>query len=493
MSEVGQVLEELKRLPHTFDDKLAAGITPLREEQERLNKAVMDAESKLVELQREVVKATSRHGKMRLQEGKLAGFDLLDLRILEKVMVGRYTRRTDMPPLMQAIEDGRKQLAGMITEKSIFEWEERAIDQRTRSLPNVAPSTGVDGFQNAMKGWTRALLVERQKALDSTTAAAGDELVPTFEAAELWLDVNLDTLILPLLPQQTMPTNPFDIPRQFGDTNWYPSDENVQVTTTDVTTGKTTLTAYGLKTGIPFSDELEEDAIVALVAELRAGLARNAAQIIDDVLLNADTTAVDNINYLSTTISRTTAGRAHQLIGFDGLIHLPLVDNTTLTRNQNAAADIAMFVGVMGLTGKYWVARRRGEVVWIIDPRTMAACMGIASLLGMQNFGERATLSAGEIRELLAIPVIRTDQMRAASAGGLVSNTASLNTTGRVLLMNTTQWRVGFRRQITFEADREAGKGQTTLYVSFRMALSERTGTRSSATHTGLVRNITGI
>ena len=102
-------------------------------------------------------------------------------------------------------------------------------------------------------------------------------------------------------------------------------------------------------------------------------------------------------------------------------------------------------------------------------------------------------MSAGEIRELFAIPVIRSDQMRTASAGGLVSNTASLNTTGRVLLVNTTQWRVGFRRQITMEAERNAGRSQTTLYVSFRMALAERTGTRSTATHTGLIRNITGV
>lgn len=493
MSEVQQVLDELKRLPGTFDEKLEKGIMPLREEQARLQKAIQTAEAKLVELQREAQKATSREGKLRLPTGKLAGFDFLDLRILEKIMEARYPRRSEMPPIMQAIEDGRKQLAGMITEKSIFEWEERALDQRLRPLSHVSQATDTDGFRGAMKGWTRALLIERSKALDSTTAAAGDELVPTFEAAELWLDVNLDTLILPLLPQQTMPTNPFDIPRQFGDTNWYPTDENVAGTTTDVTTGKTTLTAYGLKTGIPFSDELEEDAIVALVSELRSGLARNAAQIIDDVLLNADTTAVDNINYLSTTISRTTAGRAHQLIGFDGLIHLPVVDNTTLLSNNNAAASIGMFTTLMGLLGKYWVARRRGEVVWITDPRTMAACMGIASLLGMQNFGERATMSAGEIRELFAIPVIRSDQMRVASAGGLVSNTASINTTGRVLLVNTTQWRVGFRRQITMEAERNAGRSQTTLYVSFRIALAERTGTRSTATHTGLIRNITGV
>mgnify|MGYP001563392227 FL=1 len=493
MSEVKEVLEELKGIQHVMDEKVTLGIAPIRVEMDRLTAAMLKAETKLVELQREAQKAVSRDNRIRLQGGKLAGFDLLDLRILQKVMEARYSSRGEMPPLMQAIHEGRKELRNMITEEAIFDWEDRAIDQRSRSLSHVAPSTGVYGFRDAVKGWTGQLLAERTRALDSTTAAAGDELVPTFEAAELWLDVNLDTLILPLLPQQVMPTNPFDIPRQFGDTNWYPTDENVQATTTDPTTGKTTLTAYGLKTGIPFSDELEEDAIVALVSELRAGLARNAAQIIDDVLLNADTTTTDNINYLSTTISRTTAGRAHQLIGFDGLIHLPLVDNTSAVRNQNAAADIAMFVGVMGLIGKYWVARRRGEVVWVTDPRTMAACMGIATLLGMQNFGERATLSAGEIRVLLSIPVIRSDQMRAASAGGLVSNTASLNTTGRILLLNTTQWRVGFRRQITFEADREAGRGQTTLYVSFRMALSERTGTRSTATHTGLVRNITGI
>ena len=119
--------------------------------------------------------------------------------------------------------------------------------------------------------------------------------------------------------------------------------------------------------------------------------------------------------------------------------------------------------------------------------------MGSVSLASQASFGDRATLSAGELREVIGIPWIRTDQMRVSSAGGRVSSTTTLNTTGNVLLVNTSQWRVGFRRQITMETDREAGRGQTTMYVSFRIAFAERSGTRSSATHTAHIRNITGV
>ena len=80
-------------------------------------------------------------------------------------------------------------------------------------------------------------------AMDSTTAGSGDELVATLEARELWMDVNLQTLVAPLIPTFPMPSNPFDIPRQLGDVNFYPGTENVATTSTALSTGKTTLTA----------------------------------------------------------------------------------------------------------------------------------------------------------------------------------------------------------------------------------------------------------
>lgn len=493
MSEIKELMEEIKGLPKAFDDKVAAGLQPTREEQGRVNKRMDELTTQLIALQRQIQQNVTRDGKVRLESGPLAGMDLLDLRILERIFEVRPHRSGRPNQMLESVAEGRKALVGMLDEKSLLEWHEKALDRRLLYLPGAyRQSSSASSFKQAMDGWLRSLVYSR-RALDSTTAGAGDELVPTFEAAELWMDVNLDTLVLPLIPQQTMPTNPFTIPRQFGDTNWYPIDENVQASTTDPTTGSVTLTAYGLKTGVPFSDELEEDAIIALVPEIRSSLARNAAQVIDDVLLNADTTTTDNINLLSTTISRSYAGQAHQLIGFDGLRHLANVDNTAQERNQNAAADAAMLYAVLGLLRKYGVARRRGEVVFICDPRTTAAVMASASLTSQNSFGDRATLSAGELREVIGIPWIRSDQMRVSSAGGRVSSTTSLNTTGNVLLVNTTQWRVGFRRQITMETDREAGRGQTTLYVSFRIGFTERTGTRSSATHTAHIRNITGV
>ena len=493
MSEIKDLQEKLDGLPHVFDEKLAAGIKPYQEEKERVNKEMSQLQAKLTELQKELQKTVSREGKLRVQRGPFAGFDMLDLKIAENVIAKRDLARGNQSSILNEITESRKAIITQMDEHSILAWHDGVLEKHLGAFSaNAQRGAGAMNFKQAMAGWSRGLVWNR-KAMDSTTAAAGDELVPTLEAAELWLDVNLDTLVLPLLPQQTMPSNPFDIPRQFGDTNWYPIAENVQALTSDLTTGKTTLTAYGLKTGVPFSDELEEDAIVALVAEIRSGLARNAAQVIDDVLLNADTTTTNNINLDQTVISSQYAGYAHQVLGFDGIRHLPLVDNTAQRSSKGAAADAAMLYLILGRIEKYSVARRRGEVVFIGDPRSTVATMSATSLTSVMSFGDRATLSVGELREVVGVPWIRSDQMRVSSTTGLVSSTTANNTTGNVLIVNTSQWRVGFRRQITMETAREAGKGQTTMYVSFRIALAERTGTRSSAKHTGLIYGITGV
>jgi hypothetical protein len=87
--------------------------------------------------------------------------------------------------------------------------------------------------------------------MDSTTAGVGDELVPTQEAAALWLDVNLDTLIAPLFSRIDMPTNPFEIALQLGNVNWYPGTENLATTSTALATARQTLTAYELVAEVP--------------------------------------------------------------------------------------------------------------------------------------------------------------------------------------------------------------------------------------------------
>ena len=81
--------------------------------------------------------------------------------------------------------------------------------------------------------------------------------------------------------------------------------------------------------------------------------------------------------------------------------------------------------------------------------------------------------------------------MLAAEADGKVADGGNAVDRGRILAVNTSQWRVGFRRTLLIETDRDIQKRQNTMVVSLRLAFAERTGDRSSAKHTALVYNIT--
>ncbi len=328
-------------------------------------------------------------------------------------------------------------------------------------------------------------------AMDSTTAGAGDELVDTQEARALWDDVNLETSIAPLFNTVQMPSNPFQIPLQLGDVNWYPGTENVAARGSALTTARQTLTAYELVAEVPWSYDLDEDGVIAMMEELRRSLLRNAREVIDDVLLNSDTTKTNNINADGATISPTDAGKAQWLLGFDGILHLPLVDNSGQANNHQAAVSDDMFNEVRAKLGKYGV--RPSEVAYVCDINTYIRALSISNFRTLDKFGPQATVLTGQLGAVEGVPVIVSEQMRPADADGKVTDSGNTATTGRLLILNRTQWLVGFKRELAIETVRDPQKRQNIMVVSFRIALQERSGSRSSATHTALQYNITGV
>ncbi len=328
-------------------------------------------------------------------------------------------------------------------------------------------------------------------AMDSTTSGVGDELVDTQEARALWDDVNLETSVAPLFNTVQMPSNPFQIPLQLGDVNWYPGTENVSTKSTALATARQTLTAYELVAEVPWSYDLDEDAVIAMMEELRRGLLRNAREVIDDVLLNGDTTTTDNINADGATISTTDAGKGQWLVGFDGLLHLPLVDNTSQAVNHAGAVSDDMFNEIRSKLGKYGV--RPSEVVYLCDVNTYIRSLSVGNFRTLDKFGPQATLLTGQLGAVEGIPVIVSEQMKLADTDGKVTDAGNGTDTGRLLLVNRSQWRVGFKRELAIETVRDAQKRQNIMVVSFRIALQERSGSRSSATHIALQYNITGV
>ena len=438
--EMETIKNEVAEVREFYRQRLDADLPPLQEEIRRLSQAVGEITERRREVERQQVLAHYNGGARGGERpvvpfGKYQGMDALDLACVRSVL---------------------------------------AAQQRE---PGDADSRSLEAWQANLKA-----------AMDSTTASRGDELVPTAEAATLWADVNLDTHVAALFPRVDMPTNPFQLPLQLGNVSWYPGTENTATTDTALATARQTLTAYELVAEVPWSLTLDEDAVIAMAGEVRSTLVRNAVEVIDDVLLNADTTAVNNINADTATITASDAGKGHWLVGFDGLLHLPLIDNTAQGNDHGDAPDADMYNEVRGLLGKYGV--RPSELAYIVDVSTYIKSLGAEEFRTLDKLGPQATILNGQLAQVDGIPVIVSEQMAKSDDDGKVTS-GGTNAKGRLLLVNRSQWRLGFRRELMIETTRDIQKRQNIMVVSMRLAFMERSGNRGAASHTALQYNIT--
>ena len=344
----------------------------LKEETERLGQEISEVQRRDRALRRDALRGRGEESNILVvPEGHYAGMDVLDLALLRRFA---YSQRREPfgPAWLERTEEAKRHLVAGITPASI-QSSHVAASRKLESWYAVdsRPTRQYESFSRAvLQSMTRA-------AMDSTTAGSGDELVATLEARELWMDVNLQTLVAPLIPMFPMPSNPFEIPRQLGDANFFPGTENVSGTSTALGTGKTTLTAYELVGQVPYSFSLDEDAVIALLPEIRAGIARNVAEVLDDIILNADVTPTNNINADGATISAGDAGKAHWLIGYDGLIHLALVDNASQSNSHGAAVSDDMFNEIRAASRGRWTLTGPGAGTW-----TTGACCQLTTLAG---------------------------------------------------------------------------------------------------------------
>ncbi len=486
MEAIKKELRDINGFVKERIDPVTKEVDMLREESERLRDEVVRIREQDRTLRRDaVMRQGDEPASVAVPEGPYAGMDVLDLALLRR-FAHSQRRESFGPGWVDRAEGAKETLAASLT-PAVIQGSHQESARRLREWYSVdrKPTGQFEGFgRSVLQTLTRA-------AMDSTTAGSGDELVSTLEARELWMDVNLQTMVGPLVPTFPMPSNPFDIPRQLGDVSFYPGTENAAGSPTALSTGRATLTAYELVGQAPYSFTLEEDSVIALLPEIRAGLVRNVAEALDDIILNADRTTGNNINADGAVISASEAGKAHWLLGYDGIIHLPLVDNTGQRNNHGASVSDDMFNEIRAKLGKY--GARPSQLVWVMDVNTFIRAQSVSQFRTMDKLGPNATLLTGMLGSIEGIPVIVSEQMRLADTDGKVTAAGNGTDTGRLLIFNRTQWAQGFRRELTIDVDRDTQKRQTVVTVSFRHALTERSGSRSSATHTALQYGITGV
>ena len=501
IEDMNKSITEIGGFVRERTDSLTKDVRVLREENDRLRTDVASLQSRLREGRRaEIARLDDSDLGVRVRTGRFAGYSPLDVGIMRAVA---HNYRDD-PHAAHArawiaeLGEATRSMVAELTPDTVdrhFQSMERRLRRAYvhESVTGVVTRDPEMQFRQVVKPTlTHLRQVAIRAAMDSTTAGKGDELVPTLERAELWMDVNLQTLIAGLIPMFPMPSQPFDIPTQLGDVNFYPGVENTATTDTVLATDKVTLTAHELIAQVPFSFTLEEDNVLpSLLGEIRASLVRNSAETLDDIILNADRTTTNNINADGAAISKSDAGKAHWLLGYDGLLHLPLVDNTSMSNNHGAAVSDDMFNEIRAKMGRYGV--RPSELAWIMDVNTFIRAQSVDAFRTMDKLGPNATILTGMLGAVEGIPVIVSEHMRLADTDGKVTSGTNGTNTGRLLLVNRTQWAQGFRRGLTVDVTRDTQRRQTVVTISFRQALTERSGSRSSATHTTLQYNITGV
>ena len=337
-------------------------------------------------------------------------------------------------------------------------------------------------------------LTEAIKALTSTGAGTGAELLDRQMAAALWDDIFLASRVVGTLQNVPMPSNPFDLPLGLGSVTWRKGTQNTATTASDPVTAKSTLTATELVAEVDWSYTLDEDAVVAMMPAIRGRIGQSGAETIDAFALNADNTiaATGNINSDDSTPSSSAYYNSD---GQDGLRHLWLVDNTAQGVNAggDALAD-ADITSALSKMGKYAAVPEQLAMVTDVQTylngflKTGSGAPG-EYLITMDKLGQNAVVMTGQVAQYRGVPLILSESYSLTAATGKASATTANNTLGGLTVYNRTMWYSGFIRDLLIEMDRNIQTRTYLLVASLRQAIAAF-GTRSTAKHTSGVRNV---
>lgn len=329
------------------------------------------------------------------------------------------------------------------------------------------------------------------KLMTATGSGVGDELVPTAMAAELWESLYLQSRVVSTLGMVPMPTDPFDMPG-WGTVVFRKATAGEGSAAQDLATVKSTMTATELIAEVNWNYDLDEDAIIAVLPAIRSELSRAGSEYADAFCLNADATsaATGNINLNDDT---PPTDSYYLSGGQDGIRHYYLVDRTDQSANISTTLTDALWRAGVAKMGKYGVDPN--NVVAFTNVKTyLISLMSLTNVRTLDKYGPQATILTGELAKMDGIPLVISESMPLAGDDGFVVKTAASNDEGQIALVHTPSWRVGFRRQLLIEIDRDIRKRIFIMVVSFRIALAARdngNSTKRSDDHTAGIHGIT--
>lgn len=327
--------------------------------------------------------------------------------------------------------------------------------------------------------------IKANEISQSTLASYGDEWIGVAYSGALWQKVREATFLINLLPQIEFPAGAESlvIPLEGADPVWYKVAQAASlssnpggiptntVTASQMGTNNQTMTLSKMGARVLWTGELEEDAILPYVAELRRQLAVSGAETLEHVLLDGDTAtgATTNINDIA-----GTPGGSEAFLMFDGIRKLPLVTLTANSRDGGALdiEDYLETVKLMGAGGISGYDQQR--VAFIVDRHTMYKTLTLKEVKTRDVFGG-ATIEGGRVASIWGYPVYMSGQVarlgggKTNSAGKVDLDTVANNAKGQIIAVRPDRWRFGWRRRMTIETTRVPAADSTEIVALMRV------------------------
>lgn len=329
--------------------------------------------------------------------------------------------------------------------------------------------------------------IKANEIAQSTLASYGDEWVGVAYSGALWEKIRQATFVLNRLPQIEFPAGAESlvIPLEGTDPTWYKVAQAANLSANPGGTPTNTVTASVLGTGsqtmtlskmgarVLWAGEMEEDAVLPYVAQLRAQLAVSAAEYLEHAIIDGDTETANatNINAIDTQPAGTEA-----YLLFNGFRKIPLV---TLTANSRdgGALDVKDFIETIKLMGTGGLAALdQQRVAFIIDRHTHWAVLDLPEVKTRDVFAG-PTLERGMLSNIWGYPVYVSGQIakggsgKSNTAGKVDADTAGNNTKGQILAVRWDRWQFGWRRRMTLETTRIPAADSTEIVALMRAGL----------------------
>ncbi len=334
-----------------------------------------------------------------------------------------------------------------------------------------------------------------RKALAVATAGSGAEWIPTGFSSSVLTTIELQMKVASLFATIAMPTNPYTLPIQTANAEGYlipenVSDEGTKIKASTPSTGNASFTARKLAGRVLFSEEINEDSIVAVRAFTVAELSKAIARAHETALVNGDRTGAAGV----ASAHQDNAGTAlftsnyDPRLAFDGLRYIVLnqADTSTVAWGNAALADATM--GALRLLmGKHGVFP--SDLTWISSVDTyLHAIYQLANIQTLDKYGPQATVLSGEVMKYQGIPWIMSEYLFSnLDTTGLYTGTNEDR--AMLLLVYRPGFLNGTRGGVTLASEMDIETDQIKLVAKRRVDFVDP----YDATATGNVQVVGGI